>query len=105
MFSIICTSSHSHICTLIMAFLALQSADIFHGHAIHFVILDIVMELFVNAVEFVTGAVRVIEIDLGLAVTVHAPTHAQFRHLLHFVHRGDLTVAGLALYLSGTDML
>ena len=57
-------------------FLALQSSYTFHCHAVHLVILDIVVEFLVNTVEFVSGTIG-IEINLALAVAVNAPTHAK----------------------------
>jgi hypothetical protein len=46
---------------LIVTLLTFQTADIFHRQAVHFSCFEIVMELFVNAVEFVAGAVVVVE--------------------------------------------
>jgi archaellum biogenesis ATPase FlaH len=61
---------------LIVTFLAFEAANIFHGYAVHLTGFEIVMEFLVNAVEFIAaGAVIVIEVDFGFAVTVHAPTH------------------------------
>ena len=45
---------------LIVAFLALCSADIFYSYAVHFTALEVFVELFVNAVKFITGAVALI---------------------------------------------
>ena len=59
-----------------MAFLALNPTDILHRYAVHLTSLDIVMELLVNAVEFVAGAVIVVKVNLCFAVTVDTPAHA-----------------------------
>ena len=88
-----------------MAFLALGTADILDRNTILCAVFQIVMEFLVNAVEFVTAGTVVIEINFGLAVTVYAPTHAQLSELFHFIHCGDLTVAGLALNFTGADVL
>ena len=85
---------------LIVTFLAFKAAYVFYGHTIHFASLHIVMELLVNAVKFISGAVSGIKVHLGLAVTVNTPTHAQLSHLLYFVHFLDITVAGLAGYIT-----
>jgi len=90
--------------SLIVTFLALDAADIGHRYTVHLAIFNICMELLVNAVELVAGAVCV-EVDLGLPVTVDTPAHAQFRKLFHFIHFSDLTMAGLALYIAGSYVL
>ena len=81
-----------------MTFLAFCSANLFNCYAIEFVILDIIVELFVNAVEFVTRAFfRIVKINLCFPVAVDAPAHAEFSKLVNFIHLGNLTMAGLAL--------
>ena len=91
---------------LIMAFLALGTADILDRNTILRTIFQIVMEFLVNAVEFITivpGRIR--EIDLGRTVTVDTPTHAELCKLLHLVHFLDRTMTGLALHFAGAGML
>ena len=61
---------------LVVTFLTFQTTNIFYSNAIHFTGPEIVMELFVNAVELITSAVAVIESDFGFAVAVDTPTHA-----------------------------
>ena len=89
-----------------MAFLALGTADILDRNTILCAVFQIVMEFFVNAVEFITvvpGRIR--EIDLGRTVTVDTPAHAQFSKLLHLVHFLDRTMTGLALHFAGAGVL
>jgi hypothetical protein len=88
-----------------VTFLTFEAADILYSNTVHFTAIDIIMEFFVNAIEFVAGAVVVIEIHLGLAVTVHAPAHALFSHLFYFIHLLDVSMAGLALHFSCIDVL
>ena len=59
-----------------MTFLTFYSTDIFHGKAIHFAGLEIVVELFINAIKLVSGAVVVVEGHLRFAVAVDTPAHA-----------------------------
>ena len=63
------------------------------------------MELLINAVELVALAVGIVKVNIGFAVTVDAPAHAKFSHLLHFIHGSYFTMTALALYLTGTDVL
>jgi len=84
-----------------VTFLTLGSADLFHGNTVHLVILNIVVEFLVNAVKFITACiVLIIEINLGFAVTVDAPAHAQVGELVYFRHFLDVSVAGLTLLLA-----
>ena len=57
-FSFFCRLAHLLICSfiLVVAFLTLRSTYAFYRYAIHFFILDIVMEFFVDAVEFIAFA-------------------------------------------------
>ena len=60
-----------------MAFLALCTANLFNGYTIHFTGFDIVVKLFVDAVEFVTlTRFFVIKINFRFSVTVDTPAHA-----------------------------
>jgi hypothetical protein len=61
---------------LIMTFLAFSSTNILNCHTIHFVILYIVVEFFVNAVKFISRAIIIIKIHFRFAVAVDAPAHA-----------------------------
>jgi hypothetical protein len=61
---------------LVVTFLTFQTANIFYGNAIHFTGPYIVVEFFVNAIEFVACAVIVIKIHLAFAVAVDTPAHA-----------------------------
>ena len=91
---------------LIMAFLALGTADILDCNTILRAVFQIVMEFLVNAVEFITvvpGRIR--EIYLGRTVTVDTPAHAKLSELLHLVHFLDRTMTGLALHFAGAGVL
>jgi hypothetical protein len=57
---------------LIVAFHTFCTADLFHGHTIHFLVLQVFVEFLVDAVELVIG-----ELNFGFAVTVDTPAHAQ----------------------------
>ena len=59
-----------------MTSLALDSANILHSYAVHFASFEIVMEFFINAVKFISGAVIIIEIDICRAMAIDAPPHA-----------------------------
>ena len=88
-----------------MTFLTLETSDIFHFHTVHFTVFDIIVEFLVDAVELVTLGAVVIEVHIGLAVTVDTPSHAQIGHLFYFIHGSDLTMTALTLYITGTDVL
>src|ERR1051325_11188850 len=88
-----------------MTFLTFQSADTFYGHAIHFARFDIVMEFLIYAVKLITSFIVVVKVNFGLTVAVDTPAHAQLRNLFYFIHRSYFTMAGLALNLTGPDML
>src|SRR5258708_12528936 len=88
-----------------MAFLAFFTADILNSYAIHFASSQIFMEFFVNAVEFISISAGIREINLGRTMAVDTPAHAHICKLFHLVHFLDRTMAGLALYFTGTDML
>ena len=90
---------------LIVAFLALGTADILNGNAIHLAGFQVLMKSFVNAVELVAVAGGIGEIDLGRPMAVDTPAHAQRSELLHLVHFLDRSMAGLTLYLAGLRML
>ena len=83
-----------------MTFLALGSADLLYGNTVDLIVFQIFMKLFVDAVIFVVG-----KLNLGFAVTIHTPAHAEIRMLINFVHLLDLTMTGLTLDLSGTYVL
>ena len=74
---LIFTFSHLHICLLIVTLLTFQTTDVFYRQAVHFAGFEIVVELLVYAIEFVSRAVAVVEGNLGLAVAVDAPAHAE----------------------------
>ena len=60
-----------------MAFLTLCATNAFYCYAIHFIILKIIMEFLVDAVEFVTlTRFFVIKINFRFSVTVDTPAHA-----------------------------
>src|SRR5436190_6067741 len=88
-----------------MAFLAFDSANVLYANAIHSSRLEIVMELFVNAIKFISCAVSIVKIHLCLAMTVYAPAHAYFGKLFHLIHMGNRSVTGLTLYIACTDVL
>ena len=90
---------------LVVAFLTFRSSNILHRYTIHLACFDIVVEFLVNAIELITCTVVVVEINLCLAVAVNAPAHAQFSHLLHPVHFLDISMAGLAGYISNSYVL
>ncbi len=61
---------------LIVTFLALSSSNVPNRNAVHFIILQIVMKLLIDAVEFVPFAGFLVEeINFGFAVTVDTPAH------------------------------
>ena len=47
------TFSYFRMTTLIMALLTFRAADIFYRYTIHFTRLQVFMEFFVNAIEFI----------------------------------------------------
>lgn len=102
---IICTFSYFHMTTLIMALLTFRASDIFYRNTIHFTRLQVFMELFVNAIEFIPISLAIREIHFRGPVAIDAPAHAERRKLLHLVHFRDIPMTGLALHLTRTDML
>ncbi len=84
-----------------MAFLTLCTANFLYCyHAIHGVILNSGVELLVYAVKTI-----VFKLHLSCAVAVYAPAHAQWRKLVHFVHFGNFSMAGLALNFACYNVL
>src|ERR1700743_1932357 len=91
---------------LVVALLALGTADVLDRYAVHLAALQVLVVFLVDAVELVTvvpGRIR--EINLGRTVTVDTPAHAEGSELLHLVHFLDRTMTGLALYLTGLGVL
>lgn len=82
-----------------MAFLAFGAADILDGDTVES------FKSFVNAVEVVTMAGGVGEVDFCGAVAVDAPAHAEGSELADLVHVLDGAVAGLALDFACADVL
>ena len=90
----------------IVAFLALGTANVLYCYAVFGTGPQIRVEMLVDAVELIAVvAGRIREIDLGRAVAVDTPAHAQRSELLHFVHFLDWAVAGLTLNFTGLGML
>ena len=90
---------------LIVTFLAFQAADIFYAYAVHLTGPDIIMELFINAVKLVSGAVAVIESHFALTVTVYTPAHTQLRGLKYLIHFLYVAMTALAGYTTHFGML
>src|ERR1051326_2402353 len=90
---------------LVMTFLALGTADILDGYAVHFAGFEVLVESLVNAVELVTVPGRIDEIDLCRTMAINTPTHAKGSELLHLVLLRYRSMTGLALYLSGFGVL
>ena len=89
-----------------MAFLAFGAANVLDGDAVLVMILQVLLEVLINAVELVavrTGRIR--EVDLCSAVAIDTPAHAQRRKLMYFIHLLDRTVAGLTLNFTRCGML
>ena len=62
---------------LVMAFLAVCTADVLDGNTIHGPGLQVLMVALVDVVELVAIVARAVgEIDLGRAVTADTPAHA-----------------------------
>ena len=55
-----------------MAFLTLCSTDLLNSYTVELLVLHVLMELFVNAVELV-----VCELHFGLPVAIDTPAHAE----------------------------
>jgi len=83
---------HSH--TLIMALLTFSSPNVLHRNTIHLSGCQIMVELFVNAIEFISGTGWIREIDFSCAVTVNTPAHAEFSKLFYFIHFSNIPVPG-----------
>ena len=83
-----------------MTFLTFEAANIVYRNAIHFTALYIIMKFLINAVELVPGAITGIKINLGFAVAVDTPAHAQIAELVNFIHILHRAMAGLTLYLA-----
>ena len=83
-----------------MTFLALCAADIFYSYAIHLATFQILMEFFVYTVKAVS-----FKIHLGCAVTIDTPAHCQRSKLFYFIHLCNISVTGLALYLTDNYVL
>ena len=83
-----------------MALLTFCSADLLNSYTVELLVLHVLMELLIDAVEFVVG-----ELYLGLPVAIHTPAHAEVSKLVHLIHLLDLTVTGLALLLACIHVL
>src|ERR1700733_14464217 len=91
---------------LVMAFLAVRTADVLDRDAVHFAGLHILVEALVNVIELVAIVARAVgEIDFGRAVTADTPAHAQRCELFDLIHFLDRSMTGLALHLAGFGML
>ena len=89
-----------------MTFLALRSANAFNGYAIHFFILDVVMEFFINTIKLITlPGFFIQEVYFRFPVTVDTPAHAEILKLVYFRHFLDIAMALLALNLAYLDVL
>jgi len=77
-----------------------STADLFNRYAVNLLILEILVEFLVNAVKLVVS-----ELNLGLAVTVDTPAHAEVGKLLHLAHFLDLTMTGLTILLANGYVL
>ena len=89
-----------------MAFLAFCTANLFNGYTIHFTGFDIVVKLFVNAVEFVAlPGCFIVKINFAFAVAIYAPPHAKVCKLIYFGHLLYIAVTGLAILLAYFYML
>ena len=85
---------------LIVTLLTFCSTYALYGHTVHSAVLKVIVELLINAVELVIR-----KLNLGFAVTVHAPSHTEIGELLHFTHFLYLAVTSLTGYLSGIHVL
>ena len=83
-----------------MTFLTFSAADHLNGYAVNLMVLDIVVELFVDAVIPV-----VCKLYFGGTMAVDTPAHAQRSELADFIHLLDRAVTGLTLYFTGVGML
>src|ERR1700722_3207695 len=91
---------------LVMAFLAVRTADVLDRNAVHGTGLQVLVEALVNVIELVAIVARAVgEIDLGRTVTADTPSHAEGCELFDLVHLLDRSVTGLALHLAGLGML
>src|SRR5882762_6498083 len=63
------------------------------------------MEFLVNAVEFITIPAGIGEVHFRGTVAIDTPAHAHVCKLLHFIHFLDRTMASLALYFTGANVL
>ena len=61
---------------LVMTSLAFSSTDICNRYAIHFVVLEVIMEFFINTVKFISRAVIIIKVHFGFTMTIDTPAHA-----------------------------
>ncbi len=76
-----------------------------YANTIHFTIADIIMEFLVDTIELIAFSAVVIEVNRCFTVTIHTPSHAQLRELEYFIHLVNITVTGLALHITGTNVL
>jgi hypothetical protein len=89
-----------------VTFLALGAADILHRYAVLRAVLQVLVEMLINAVELITAITRGIrEVHLGRTVTVDTPAHTKWSELVYLIHLLDRPMTGLALYLTGLGML
>jgi hypothetical protein len=90
-----------------MTFLTFRAADVFDGHGVFVAGAEVAGEFGVDAIEFIAAyAVRPFgEGDLGGAMAVDAPPHAQIGELFYLIHLLDGTMTGLALDVAYADML
>lgn len=89
-----------------MAFLAFRAANVLDGDAVLIMILKVLLEVLIDAVEFVavrSGRIR--EVDLGSTVAIDTPAHAQRCKLMYLIHCLDGTVTGLTLNFAGCGVL
>src|SRR5215471_11722557 len=88
-----------------MTFLAFEPANIINCNTISYSVFDLFMVFGINTIEFIAITLIVIKVDLGFAVAVDAPSHAQRCKLVYFVHCSNFSMAGLALLLACSHVL
>lgn len=91
---------------LVMALLTFDTTDFANRNTIPPAALDLIVVLFVNAVELITvGAGGIYKVDFRFPVTVHTPAHTQIAYLSCQVHLLHFSMACLTLNLTGNSML
>src|SRR5690242_7093679 len=79
-----------------MTFATFSSTDHLNCYTIILLILNVLVEFFVNAVKFISISFAIVKLNFGSTVTIDAPAHAQVCKLFYLGHVLNFSMTCLA---------